>query len=193
MTRNQIDFWNMRETGRHNRATEVEVGRHNRVSEAVDLGNLQELSRHNLATEAVASRNADISQFSAAEAARHNRATEALTGTDLNIKAGTLTESIRHNLSTERIQQQQADTAEMIGVAEKALKEAQTLWTTLKGDADVKLSQSQRNKIDQEIAKLQSDIQLGKYDRILNTINTGSNSLTAGARLLDALIPDSIF
>lgn len=193
MTRNQIDFWNMKETSRHNVATESEVARHNRVSEAVDLGNLQELSRHNLSTEDVANRNTIISKFSAAETQRHNMASEALTGTDLNIKAGTLNESIRHNVVSEGIQQQQADTSAMVGTADAALKEAQTLWTTLKGNSDVKLSAAQRDKIDQEIKKMQSDIRMGRVDRIINLLNANSNAVSSGAKLLDALIPNSLF
>lgn len=207
MTRNQIDFWNMKEAGRHNKSTETEVARHNKVSEAVDIGdlsertrhnkmseavdvgNLRELSRHNLATERVADRNTIISKFNAAENARHNKASEALTGTDLNIRAGTLQESIRHNVASEGIQQQQADTAALIGVADAALKDAQTLWTKIKGSSDLELTDAQIRKIDQEIAKMQNDIRMGKVDRVIDAINAAGNAVGTGAKLLDALIP----
>lgn len=100
MTHNQIEYWNLQETKRHNIAGESETNRHNVVgenessrhnqaTEAIDIGKLNETVRHNTVTEG--------------ETERHNRETE-------NIGYGQLNESIRHNTVTESIQSMDAQT-----------------------------------------------------------------------------------
>ena len=100
MTHNQIEYWNLQETKRHNVvgetetqrhnvAGETETNRHNVATEAVDIGRLNETVRHNTVTER--------------ESERHNRESE-------NIGYGQLNESIRHNTVTEGIQRMDAQT-----------------------------------------------------------------------------------
>lgn len=76
MTQNQIAYWNLKETTRHNLATEAQ---------ASDV--LAESKRHSLATEAVAS-------FSAKEQARSNRAHESIAWFQSQ-------ETQRHNIAAE--------------------------------------------------------------------------------------------
>lgn len=80
MTRNQIEYWNLQETGRHNAVTERETERHNRVGET-------ETNRHNVMTE-----NIDIGKLN--ESIRHNKQTESLGWANLS-------ETNRHNVATE--------------------------------------------------------------------------------------------
>lgn len=98
MTRNQIAYWELQETkrhnsrtegqkdvelqefGRHNVAVEGETTRHNVADESIRSGTLSENVRHNRVEESV-------KQGSLAETVTHNRVVEA--------------ESNRHNLATE--------------------------------------------------------------------------------------------
>lgn len=121
MTNNQINYWNLQETkrhnvvgetetNRHNVATETETNRHNVMTEKIDLGKLNETIRHNKAGEGLTSRQLDIQEATLRETGRHNRATEGLTGQQLSLQNrqvdlgfGQLGESIRHNQATERL------------------------------------------------------------------------------------------
>lgn len=125
MTQNQINYWNYRETGRHNLATEGETNRHNvvtenetqrhnmvgereterhnRATEGIDLSKLAETQRHNRASESLAGRGYDIEEYKARELARHNQAQEGLTGVDLSIRQQSLGETVRHNMAQESL------------------------------------------------------------------------------------------
>lgn len=92
MTRNQIEYWNMKESIRHNKATEQETNRHNVQSETVDLGNLNENIRHNKSVETETRRHNKVGET---ESNRHNLETERQ-GRDVIAETG------RHNLETER-------------------------------------------------------------------------------------------
>lgn len=106
MTHNQINYWNLKETSRHNVVseketnrhnvtTEVETERHNRAGEFIDLGKLNESIRHNKATEGIES-------GKLAETTRHNQASET-------IDLGKLNESVRHNMASEQLSQSNID------------------------------------------------------------------------------------
>lgn len=97
MTHNQINYWTLQESTRHNLASEGETQRHNLASENIETGKLQETSRHNLATE-----NIDISKL--AETSRHNLASEGQGYMQL-------AETHRHNVSEEAIGSAQAKAA----------------------------------------------------------------------------------
>lgn len=122
MTRNQIDYWSLQETKRHNSSTEGESQRHNvateqetnrhnvvgeretersnRAREGIDLGKLNESVRHNQATEKetnrhnVATEGIDLGKLQ--ETSRHNRSTESLGYANLG-------ETSRHNQASEAI------------------------------------------------------------------------------------------
>lgn len=122
MTKNQIDYWNLQETKRHNSVTEGETGRHNlaaegetsrhnvvteretersnRAREGIDLGKLNESVRHNKVTESetnrhnVATEGIDLGKLN--ETQRHNQASERISG-------GQLSETVRHNIATENL------------------------------------------------------------------------------------------
>lgn len=107
MTEDQLRYWTLQETKRHdvategetakhNRATEQETAQHNRMTEQIDLGKLGETIQHNRATEQI-----DLGKL--AETTRHNVVSE-------NIDMGKLAETSRHNKATEAISQQEADT-----------------------------------------------------------------------------------
>lgn len=129
MTRNQIEYWNLRETSKHNRRTERETSKHNRATEAEDKrshlageaqnrSNLAETGRHNRAQE-----NIDISKLR--ESSRHNIATEGLTGVDLNIRQQVADEQERANKAKEEIATYNAITDRNKALTDKAYKEAQ--------------------------------------------------------------------
>lgn len=100
-TKIQIDYWNMKESQRANRARETqqasELGesmRHNRESEAIEYGKLGETKRSNLARELENNRSNLARER---ETNRSNLANE-------NIKYSELGESMRHNQATENTQ-----------------------------------------------------------------------------------------
>lgn len=105
MTGNQIRYWEHKETGRHNLATEQETNRHNVETETEtrrhNIVGEKETNRHNLATES-----ADISKL--AESVRHNKATEDITtayNTASNAaRLSELAEATRHNKASEAVQ-----------------------------------------------------------------------------------------
>lgn len=114
MTKNQIDYWNMRETGRHNVATEKETNRHNLMTEKVDLGKLGEQQRHNVESENIERGKLDLGHLQLGETYRHNTIAEQLEGQKVteqgrhNLAAEEaenkrIVESVRHNQSTESL------------------------------------------------------------------------------------------
>lgn len=103
MTQNQINYWALQETGRHNQATENETRRHNTVSEQVDLGTLAEAGRHNRATEGEQNRH-NVAQER--ETNRSNLANESIRSMGNTIDLGRLTETQRHNVAQEGIDRQ---------------------------------------------------------------------------------------
>lgn len=113
MTTNQINYWNLQEsrrhnvvsegeTQRHNVVTETETNRHNVATEAIDISKLQETHRHNVVTEGQQDRALDIQESGVRETQRHNQATE-------NIDIGKLMETTRHNQAQEQIGKSQVD------------------------------------------------------------------------------------
>lgn len=118
MTHNQIDYWKLQESIRHNRKTEDqtdvanqetyrhnvsyegETVRHNRATETVSQGSLAETVRHNQAAERVT-----FGELS--EKNRHNVAVEKETTrhnvSDESTKRGELAEKVRHNTEEEAI------------------------------------------------------------------------------------------
>lgn len=101
MTANQINYWNLQETRRANRARETETQRHNVKSEEYNTGNLLETSRHNMATENESVRHnrqsENVAFITASEVARHNKATEAIDSSKVQVQQGQLDETVRHN------------------------------------------------------------------------------------------------
>lgn len=106
MTNNQINYWNLQETKRHNVVSEDELKRHNIAGESetnrhnvqqeyIGFGNLAETTRHNKATEG-------YSFASLAEATRHNKAAEALQSQSIDLGYDQLAETTRSNQERER-------------------------------------------------------------------------------------------
>lgn len=134
MTQNQIAYWNLQETTRHNVAgenetqrhnvvTEFETGRHNRATEQVSILNLQESQRHNIATEA-------ISRDSLNETKRHNVANE-----QYNISS--LAETTRHNLSGERETQRHNKMGELYSMTSLSEQQRHNLATEMLNSASL--------------------------------------------------------
>lgn len=179
MTHNQINYWNLQETKRHNLVGEQETSRHNRATESVDLGKLSESNRHNLATESK-----DLGNLK--ESIRHNVATENLTSRDLNIAAGTLAENRRHNISSESISNKLADSNVELNQANAALAQVRTTWETLNNSANLELTQAQKDEVQGKISKLEaetknlnaqtdkthSDIVWKTYDEVLHLLES---------------------
>lgn len=86
MTKNQIDYWALQETGRHNVAEESETKRHNTTTESEthrsNVVNERERERHNRADEDIRYEantiNREHFERSDAETERHNRSSEYL-------------------------------------------------------------------------------------------------------------------
>lgn len=189
MTRNQIEYWGLKENKRHNQVSEGEINRHNVATERIDLGKLQETNRHNVVTENETHRHnvrtEDQTDRQLDETQRHNLATEGLTGTSLNIEAGKLSETIRHNQATENISDRnlsisagvlgeterhnlvseeqnymRIDAQNTYDLARADLTEVQTTWEGLKNSQHVKLTDAQIRQIDQMIAQSEAQIDL---------------------------------
>lgn len=108
-TKIQIDYWNMKESKRANRAREAqqasELGesmRHNQASEAIEYGKLDETRRSNQARELETNRSNLAKE---GETHRSNLANET-------IKRSELGESMRHNLATEETQKANAEASQ---------------------------------------------------------------------------------
>lgn len=99
MLQTQVNYWNLKELERHNRAMEdFNMGslneniRHNVATEKVAQGNLDESVRHNLVNE-------QFNWSSLAETSRHNIAFETETNRH---NVATESETVRHNVATEQ-------------------------------------------------------------------------------------------
>lgn len=176
MTNTQLQYWNLQELKRANKAKEAEnyrsnfareneTNRHNVATEGIDLSQLQESHRHNLASEAQEQRRLDISALQQQETARSNRAQEYLKGYDLNIASGNLSEAIRHNLAQEdylskanyaraALDNSQATLNEIDG----EFRRLQNLNAVNKGSNEAKVVEQQLKKMKMEISKMKSDI-----------------------------------
>lgn len=118
MTHNQIEYWNLQETQRHNLAGEgetkrhnvageTETNRHNVATETVEIGKLNETVRHNTVTERESERHnresENIGYGQLNESIRHNTVTEGIQRMDAQTRANQLAESVRHNKAAESI------------------------------------------------------------------------------------------
>lgn len=214
MTHNQINYWNLKETNRHNVVTENETGRHNRATESIDLGKLNESIRHNKRTEGQTDVSLDIEAGKLNESIRHNQATEGLKGvelseinrhnvatenlqgSDLNIKSDTLQETNRHNIAQESIDRSRTEAQNALDSAKKEYQDIVNTWEGLQRSVNVELSSTQKdqarimiNKINTEINRLQQQIDWNNYDKAIEGINTLNNLLRTGSSYIDALIP----
>lgn len=196
MTRNQIEYWNVKETGRHNLATETETNRHNLATEAVDLGNLQEAQRHNRTTEGLTGQSLGIEAQKAAETARHNLASEKLTQSDLNIRGGTLEETTRHNHQTEFYERLRTQADTDLTKAKTEYQDISNTWAQLEKSNAVELTNAQvsqyhslTKQIDKTVEQIQQNIDWNNYNKALEGINTLNQLLRTGANYVDALIP----
>lgn len=99
MTQNQIRYWELQESKRHNAATEAETARANKVAEAEtnrsNLARERETNRTNLANESLKSDSNIINWFGAQTTRQHYSAMDA--------------ETNRHNLVTEGQNQTDVD------------------------------------------------------------------------------------
>lgn len=125
MTHNQIEYWNLQETRRHNVTTEdeskrhnvageEETNRHNVATEGIEIGKLGEQTRHNKATEQETRRHnvetENIGYSTLAESIRHNTATENIQAMDAQTRKDSLGELFRHNTAQESIDRANAAT-----------------------------------------------------------------------------------
>lgn len=200
MTHNQIDYWNLKETerhnvvseketNRHNVVTEVETNRHNVATENIDLSKLGETKRHNIATEGIAQGNLNLGYHQLAETTRHNQASEALSNRDLSIKADTLMETGRHNLISESISQQHEDAYVQQAQAEAALKDIQKTWSGLLSSTNVQLNDAQKDKINADIDKVRAEISYMPHQNVQGYWNSVNGTLNGIAHMVNALIP----
>lgn len=155
MTKNQVDYWNLQETKRHNSATEGETGRHNLVVEG-------ETGRHNVVTERETERSnrtregIDLGKLN--ESVRHNRATESETNrhnvATEGIDLGKLSESARHNRQTESLGYVQASETKRHNQASEAI-----------GMSNVDLGYAQ---LDEQSAHNRASESISRYSAISN-------------------------
>lgn len=101
MTANQINYWNLQETRRHNTSTEGESVRSNKAKEAIDLSKAQETARSNRANEVETNRSNTAKET---ETRRHNIQDEGIKMMDLR-------ETNRHNINTEKTNSYNAQTS----------------------------------------------------------------------------------
>ena len=101
MSQTQINYWNLNETKRSNRANEKETARHNKAQEGIawysaQTGRLQlaELKRSNRAQEKIKNIQVDQGQQTINENIRHNQALEL-------VQQQGLEETHRHNIASE--------------------------------------------------------------------------------------------
>lgn len=200
MTTNQINYWNLQETKRHNVTTENETNRHNvvtenetqrhnQVTESIDLGELNERIRHNQVSE-------QLGWANLSETNRHNVATEGLTGTDLNIKQDQLSETNRHNTTSEKLQQAEvntniydADTRRMKTESEIALNDIERTWKGLQNSLNVEITAAKKRAVEENIKKLQEDIENARRYSTYENWKNANNTAKIVIDLVDALVP----
>lgn len=236
MTHNQINYWNLqeskrhnvegeKETNRHNLATEGETYRHNVSSEGIDISKLNETKRHNVQSEGIESgklaeqqrhniqtENVDISSlqelgrhnresevsdrikanasgtqaaaslFSAQESARHNMANEALQQQDLNIRSDSQSEVVRHNTATENLTSLGTQAQVRLQESQALINEIDSMWRNAQNNANLQLSKAQKDKINNDIAKMhvemdkmRSDIKRNRFQNVESTSRTLQN------------------
>lgn len=207
MTHNQINYWNLQESKRHNVVTETETNRHNVATENIDLGRLQETTRHNLATEGETNRhnvrtegqtdvNLGLQQGTLSEVQRHNLASEQLGYGNLNLGYGQLTEQQRHNVSTESIQKFQAVSQDELNKARSQLLQTQNDWEALQQSANVTLTEAKvrqinklNDEVDSQIKQIEWNIKKGQIDAAFKVYEEMLKGLDSLSGAVDALIP----
>lgn len=182
MTRNQIDYWNLQEQKRSNRANEEnvrrnndEVARHNKASESLGSAQLVESVHHNRATEQV-----NLGQLN--ESIRHNKAGESLSSRDIEERirhnkvgesndlaklaetyrsnVATLNEAIRSNKANESLKSQQnAIAARNLSLqAAKTSNEARQIAENIRHNKSQESLQQAKNDIDKTIRQAELDL-----------------------------------
>lgn len=203
MTANQINYWNLQETKRHNVTTEGETERHNRATEGIDLGRLEETRRHNVASEGIEQGKLDLGYAQLgkdyavlAEQNRHNLATEQNAAVDLNIKQQTQTEQERYNKELNRqgavIGQSQALANQMRALrdeAETKLTDVQRTWLGIKESQNIELTNKNIAAVSQQLKKVEADIQRAQTLNTIDAWKAANDSVNAAARIIDAFIP----
>lgn len=170
MTRNQIEYWNYRETGRHNVATENETNRHNvvteneterhnRAGENIDISKLAETKRHNLVTEG---QNVDISMANLAETMRHNMSQEDLQRSNLSIDAAKLNESVRHNTTSEGIDALIARSQAQLNATIAQLNSVRADWEPYMNQSNANVNLAKIEQMHKELELLDTEIQHNK-------------------------------
>lgn len=183
MTHNQINYWNLKETerhnvvgenetARHNLAVEGETNRHNVATEGIDLGKLNEsirhnkmsegqedlkiaeTGRHNRVTEGISQGELGVKVGNLQEQIRHNQAAEQLQGVDLNIAAGILGENIRHNQASESISLFHERSQDRLNQARSDLADIQGAWTNIQGNQKSALNAQTIGQVNQQINNL---------------------------------------
>lgn len=155
MTNNQIQYWSLQETKRHNQAGESENIRHNVAAET-------ETGRHNLATEQV-----DISKLN--ETVRHNQATE-----QFNISS--LQETKRHNVETERT----ANRSNEIRAEANAISKAYNQALTALKSAELNLNERRElQRIQESVRDFNEQVRQNDILAALKSADTINNSLSA--------------
>lgn len=153
MTHNQINYWNLEETKKHNRQTEqteidklAETSRHNRATEGIDLSKLTETNRHNLETE----RQGAVS---------------------LNIESAKVGETQRHNMASERIDQIIGGSTVDLNRARADLANIQSQWESIKSQVGIGLDEKKISQIDAEIKALNTQLQQGWISSASGVLN----------------------
>lgn len=193
MTSNQVAYNTLRETKRHNVATETETNRSNLEREqqgrsqiAINQFIASEQQRHNLQSELLGrdTLNESIRHNVSVEneTSRHNRQTEALGW-------GTLQEQRRHNVATESISRQGLT----IQAQQVALGYEQLGETKLHNAAQEEIANRETSIKE---ARLPHDISESRSRKITNYLNSYSNligSVGSAARgigsIIDGIIP----
>lgn len=211
MTSNQIAYWNLQEskrhnvmseneTQRHNVVTENETGRHNWVTEQISISNLNESVRHNKATEYETNRHnvatEQLGSRTQTEVERHNRVTEAQGDRDLNIREGTLAESVRHNKVNEayNLSNLQETTRHNVSTEKENVRH-NTSTESLTGR---QLTENERHNLRQEaLAKSQLKNEIKKtnetirHNKVSEGISAESNDIIRARNVADKQIREA--
>lgn len=176
MTQNQVAYLNYaenkrnnmvlsEETGRHNRANELEANRHNVVTEGQEDKKIAETGRHNLVTE-------NQSDINLSENKRHNIATERLTKAEQR-------ENRRHNRASEKQQKYNTDkqTSASIYATQTGARTAASRMATDKAINSARLAMDDANSWRDRNTKLRVAEVTTKSNEFIKSLEQGMQNL----------------
>ena len=161
MLATQVQYWNYKESQRHNAVAEKqqdfimrEGQRHNLIAERQNQESIDESKRHNQAYEA-------MQKDALRETIRHNKAGESLSWSNFN-------ETVRHNVETESTQKVQAQASKQS--AEAATSQASTAFLNFGSQDSLRKAQALQHKASAE--KIKKETKYLAQDNVRSWVNT---------------------